>query len=132
MSAFLVTPEHISEIVKYAQKKEFRYAYNSFTKKQIDCDPKNMVKLLAQANIDSLVNRYGDYRTCYVDFVNECLDSFSTLGRADLGSDGIINHARLITGMRPMLTGCTFILKIGLLKKWLQTQVSIGLMIKVG
>ena len=36
MSAFLVTPEHISEIVKYAKKKEFRYAYNCFTKEQID------------------------------------------------------------------------------------------------
>ena len=91
MSAFLVSPEHISEIVKYAKKKDFRYAYNCFTKEKIDCDPKNMVKLMAQANIDSLVNRYGDYLTCYVDFVNECLDSFSTLSRADLGSDDIYN-----------------------------------------
>lgn len=46
MSAFLVNSKHIAEIVKYAKKKEFRYAYNCFTKKQIDCDPKNMVKLL--------------------------------------------------------------------------------------
>tara|TARA_A100000172_G_C2977147_1_gene88061 strand:+ start:75 stop:503 length:429 start_codon:yes stop_codon:yes gene_type:complete len=91
VSAFLVSPEQISEIVKYAKKKDFRYAYNCFTKEKIDCDPKNMVKLMAQANINSLVNRYGDYRTCYVDFVNECLDSFSTVGRADLGSDDIYN-----------------------------------------
>ena len=91
MSAFLVTPEHISEIVKYAKKKEFRYAYNCFTKKQIDCDPKNMVKLLAQANIDSLVARYDYNPDEYADYVTECLDSFSTLGRADLGSNDIYN-----------------------------------------
>ena len=91
MSAFCVNPEQISEIVKYAKKKEFRYAYNCFTKEQIDCDPKNMVKLLAQANIDSLIARYGDDPKDYVDFVNECLDKSSTLGRADLGSDDIYN-----------------------------------------
>lgn len=91
MSAFLVTPEHISEIVKYAKKKEFRYAYNCFTKEQIDCEPKNMVKLLAQANIDSLIVRYGDNPKDYADFVNECLDSFLTPGKADLGSGDIYN-----------------------------------------
>ena len=91
MSAFCVNPEQISEIVKYAKKKEFRYAYNCFTKAQIDCDPKNMVKLMAQANIDSLVARYGDDPKDYSNYVDECLDSFSTLGRADLGSDDIYN-----------------------------------------
>tara|TARA_R100000329_G_C7513432_1_gene180881 strand:+ start:165 stop:593 length:429 start_codon:yes stop_codon:yes gene_type:complete len=91
MSAFLVTPEHISEIVKYAKKKEFRYAYNCFTKEQIDCDPKNIVKLLAQANIDSLIARYGDNPKDYADFVNKCLDSFLTAGKADLGSGDIYN-----------------------------------------
>ena len=91
MSAFLVTPEHISEIVKYAKKKEFRYAYNCFTKEQIDCDPKNIVKLLAQANIDSLIARYGDNPKDYADFVNKCLDSFLTPGKADLGSGDIYN-----------------------------------------
>ena len=91
MSAFCVNPEQISEIVKYAKKKEFRYAYNCFTKEQIDCDPKNMVKLMAQANIDSLVARYGDDPKDYSNYVDECLDSFSTLGRADLGSDDIYN-----------------------------------------
>ena len=91
MSAFLVNSKHISEIVKYAKKKEFRYAYNCFTKKQIDCNPKNMVKLLAQANIDSLVARYDDNPDEYADYVTECLDSFLTLGRADLGSNDIYN-----------------------------------------
>lgn len=91
MSAFLVTPEHISEIVKYAKKKEFIYAYNYFTKQEIDCDPKNMVKLMAQANIDSLIARYGDDPKDYSNYVDECLNSFSTLGRADLGSDDIYN-----------------------------------------
>ena len=91
MSAFLVTPEHISEIVKYAKKKEFIFAYNYFTKEEIDCDPKNMVKLMAQANIDSLIARYGDDPRDYSNYVDECLNSFSTLGRADLGSDDIYN-----------------------------------------
>jgi hypothetical protein len=91
MSAFLVTPEHISEIVKYAKKKEFTFAYNCFIKKHIDCDPKNIVKLLAQANIDSLVARYGDDPKDYANFVNKCLDSFSTIGHADLGSGDIYN-----------------------------------------
>ena len=91
MSAFCVNPEQISEIVKYAKKKEFIFAYNYFTKEQIDCDPKNMVKLMAQANIDSLVARYGDDPKDYSNYVDECLDSFSTLGRADLGSDDIYN-----------------------------------------
>ena len=91
MSAFCVNPEQISEIVKYAKKKEFRYAYNCFTKEQIDCDPKNMVKLLAQANIDSLGARYDYNPDEYADYVTECLDSFSTLGRADLGSNDIYN-----------------------------------------
>ena len=91
MSAFLVTPEHISEIVKYAKKKEFIFAYNYFTKEEIDCDPKNIVKLMAQANIDSLIARYGDDPKDYSNYVDECLNSFSTLGRADLGSDDIYN-----------------------------------------
>ena len=91
MSAFLVTPEHISEIVKYAKRKNFSHAYNCFTKEHIDCDPKNIVKLLAQANIDSLVARYGDDPKDYADFVNKCLDCFSTIGHADLGSGDIYN-----------------------------------------
>ena len=62
-----------------------------FTKEEIDCDPKNIVKLMAQANIDSLIARYGDDPKDYSNYVDECLNSFSTLGRADLGSDDIYN-----------------------------------------
>ena len=91
MSAFLVNPEHIAEIVKYAENKKFSHAYNCFTKEHIDCDPKNIVKLLAQANIDSLIARYGDNPKDYADFVNECLNSFLTPGKADLGSGDIYN-----------------------------------------
>ena len=91
MSAFLVNSKHIAEIVKYAKNKGFNHAYNCFTKEKIDCEPKNMVKLLAQANIDSLVARYDYDPDEYADYVTECLDSFSTLGRADLGSDDIYN-----------------------------------------
>lgn len=91
MSAFLVNSKHISEIVKYAMNNNFNNTYNCFTKEKIDCDPKNMVKLLAQANIDSLVARYNYNPSDFASHVDECLDSFSTLGRADLGSDDIYN-----------------------------------------
>mgnify|MGYP003149422741 FL=1 len=103
MSAFLVEPKHIAEIVKYAHNKKFGFAYNCFNKEKIDCDPKNMVKLLAQANIDSLVARYGEDPKDYADYVNECLDllKYATdgigislltgVGYCDLGSDDIYN-----------------------------------------
>jgi len=103
MSAFLVNPNHIAEIVKYAENWKLNHAYNCFTKKPIECDPKNMVKLLAQANIDSLVARYGDDPNDYAHYVDECLDllKYSTkgggvslltgVGYCCLGSDDIYN-----------------------------------------
>ena len=103
MSAFLVKPQHITEIVKYAENRRFDHAYNCFTKEKIDCDPKNMVKLLAQANIDSLVARYDDNPNEYADYVTECLSllKYSTdgagvsllsdVGPCDLGADDIYN-----------------------------------------
>ena len=103
MSAFLVKPQHITEIVKYAENKKFDHAYNCFTKEMIDCDPKNMVKLLAQANIDSLVARYDDNADEYADYITECLSllKYSTdgagvsllsdVGCCDLGADDIYN-----------------------------------------
>ena len=75
MSAFLVEPQHIAEIVKWAKHDEkAKYAYNCFTKEQIDCEPKNMVRLLAQANIDSLIARYGDTEEDFEGYVQDCLD----------------------------------------------------------
>jgi hypothetical protein len=77
MSAFLVEPQQITEIVKWAcepSQGAVNYAYNCVTKEQISCEPKNMVKLLAQANIDSLVARYGDSEEDYVGYVQDCLD----------------------------------------------------------
>ena len=53
MSAFLVEPQHIAEIVKWANRDEMgNYAYNSFTKEKIDCEPKNMVRLLRFLKVD--------------------------------------------------------------------------------
>ena len=103
MSAFLVNSKHIAEIVKYAKNKGFNHAYNCFTKEKIDCEPKNMVKLLAQANIDSLVARYDYDPDEYADYVTECLSllKYSTdgagvsllsgVGPCDLGADDIYN-----------------------------------------
>ena len=84
MSAFLVNPEHITEVVKWAENKNFSYAYNCITKKPIDCDPKNMVVIMAQANIDSLIARYGDTwpKEDFENYVEACLKNlkYSTDG----------------------------------------------------
>ena len=58
MSAYLVEPQHMTEIVKWAsnpQQGNLSHVYNQITKKEIDCDAKQMVMTLAQANMDSLL-----------------------------------------------------------------------------
>ena len=61
MSAYLVSPQHIVEIVKWAknrQQGDLSHVYNQITKKEIDCWYENL--LLSLANIESLVARYGE------------------------------------------------------------------------
>ena len=103
MSAFLVNPNHVAEIVKFASNERLDYAYNCFTKERINCEPKNMVKLLAQANIDSLVARYGEDPNDYAGYVDQCLENlpYATdgvgvslldgVGYCQLGADDIYN-----------------------------------------
>ena len=95
MSAYLVEPQHINEIVKWAsspQQGDVSYCYNLVTKEQIDCDPKKMVETLAQANMNSLVARYDDaFNDSFVGFIDECLDTlkYSTDGISVSLLDGV-------------------------------------------
>ena len=73
MSAFLVNANHIAEIVKFAENNRFNHAYNCATQTPIDTDPKKLVALLAQANIDSLVARYGEDPKDFDGFIEKCL-----------------------------------------------------------
>ena len=111
MSAYLVEPQHITEIVKWAsnpQQGGVDYCYNLVTKEQIDCDPKQMVMTLAQANIDSLVARYEDDPNKHQSIFQDCLDilQYSTdgasvslltgIGSCDLKADDIYNMVRCL------------------------------------
>jgi hypothetical protein len=111
MSAYLVEPQHITEIVKWAsnpQQGGVDYCYNLVTKEQIDCDPKQMVMTLAQANIDSLVARYEDDPNKHQSIFQDCLDilQYSTdgasvslltgVGSCDLKADDIYNMVQCL------------------------------------
>ena len=111
MSAYLVSPQHIVEIVKWAkcpQQGDLSHVYNQITKKEIDCDAKQMVIILAQANIDSLVARYKDDQNEYQSIFQDCLDilKYSTdgvsvsllsgIGSCDLNADDIYNMVRCL------------------------------------
>lgn len=111
MSAYLVEPQHITEIVKWAsnpQQGGVSHCYNLITKEQIDCDPKQMVMTLAQANIDSLVARYEDDPNKHQSIFQDCLDilQYSTdgasvslltgVGSCDLKADDIYNMVRCL------------------------------------
>lgn len=111
MSAYLVEPQHITEIVKWAsnpQQGGVSHCYNLITKEQIDCDPKQMVMTLAQANIDSLVARYEDDPNKHQNIFQDCLDilQYSTdgasvslltgVGSCDLKADDIYNMVRCL------------------------------------
>jgi len=103
MSAYLVNANHIAEIVKFAQNNKFDHAYNCATQTSIDTDPKKLVALLAQANIDSLVARYDENPSNFDGFIEQCLsnlkystDGFSQsllsgVGCCQLGADDIYN-----------------------------------------
>jgi hypothetical protein len=111
MSAYLVSPQHIVEIVKWAkcpQQGDLSHVYNQITKKEIDCDAEQMVIILAQANIDSLVARYKDDQNEYQSIFQDCLDilKYSTdgvsvsllsgIGSCDLNADDIYNMVRCL------------------------------------
>ena len=103
MSARLVNADHIAEIVKFAHNNKFDHAYNCVTQTPIDTDPKKLVALLAQANIDSLVARYDENPSDFDGFIDECLANLkystdgvsqsllSGVGCCQLGADDVYN-----------------------------------------
>ena len=92
MSAYLVAPEQISEMVKWAVSRRHKtYIYNLFTKKEIDSDPENLVKILAKANVDSINARYNEQDNS-ADFVADCLAELNTGPRSLVGKSYMPNH----------------------------------------
>ena len=113
MSAYLVSPQHITEIVKWAknrQQGDLSHVYNQITKKEIDCWYENLLEILSLANIESLVARYGEQAEVeYEGFVDKCKSilKYSTdgvhlnrcthgLGSCDLKADDIYNMVRCL------------------------------------
>ena len=76
MSAYLVEPQHMTEIVKWAsnpQQGNLSHVYNQITKKEIDCDAESLIEILSLANIQSLVARYGEQAEVeYEGYVDKC------------------------------------------------------------
>jgi hypothetical protein len=79
MSAYLVKPEHIGELIKWIKSpRKHMNGYNIYTKEEMDTSAEGLVKTLAKANIDSLVSRYGDNSEEYKEFSEECLKDLKT------------------------------------------------------
>ena len=113
MSAYLVSPQHITEIVKWAknrQQGDLSHVYNQITKQEIDCDAESLIEILSLANIQSLVARYGwnQSEVEYEGFVDKCKSilKYSTdgvsmslldgVGCCDLKADDIYNMVRCL------------------------------------
>ena len=113
MSAYLVSPQHIVEITKWAKSSHqgnLDCIYNQITKQKIDCDAESLIEILSLANIQSLVARYGEKAEVeYEGFVDKCKSilKYSTdgvhlnrcthgLGSCDLKADDIYNMVRCL------------------------------------
>jgi hypothetical protein len=112
MSAYLVEPQHMTEIVKWAsspQKGNLSHVYNQITKKEIDCDAESLIEILSLANIQSLVARYGEQAEVeYEGYVDKCKSilKYSTdgasvslltgVGSCDLKAEDIYNMVRCL------------------------------------
>ena len=112
MSAYLVEPQHITEIVKWAsnpQQGNLSHVYNQITKKEIDCDAESLIEILSLANIQSLVARYGEQAEVeYEGYVDKCKSilKYSTdgasvslltgVGSCDLKAEDIYNMVRCL------------------------------------
>jgi len=114
MSAYLVSPQHIVEIVKWAkcpQQGDLSHVYNQITRKEIDCDAESLIEILSLANINSLVARYGEKAEVdfeYEGYVDKCksilkystdgvaVSLLSGVGSCDLNADDIYNMVRCL------------------------------------
>ena len=114
MSAYLVSPQYIVEIVKWAkcpQQGDLSHVYNQITRKEIDCDAESLIEILSLANINSLVARYGEKAEVdfeYEGYVDKCksilkystdgvaVSLLSGVGSCDLNADDIYNMVRCL------------------------------------
>lgn len=113
MSAYLVSPQHIVEITKWAkcpQQGDLSHVYNPITKKEIDCWHESLIETLSLANIQSLVARYGwnQSEVEYEGFVDKCksilkystdgvsVSLLSGIGSCDLNADDIYNMVKCL------------------------------------
>ena len=114
MSAYLVSPQHIVEITKWAkcpQQGDLSHVYNQITRKEIDCDAESLIEILSLANINSLVARYGEKAEVdfeYEGYVDKCksilkystdgvaVSLLSGVGSCDLNADDIYNMVRCL------------------------------------
>jgi len=114
VSAYLVSPQHITEIVKWAkcpQQGDLSHVYNQITRKEIDCDAESLIEILSLANIQSLVARYGEKAEVdfeYEGYVDKCksilkystdgvaVSLLSGVGSCDLNADDIYNMVRCL------------------------------------
>ena len=113
MSAYLVSPQHIVEITKWAkcpQQGDLSHVYNPITKKEIDCWHESLIETLSLANIQSIVARYGwnQSEVEYEGFVDKCksilkystdgvsVSLLSGIGSCDLNADDIYNMVKCL------------------------------------
>jgi len=113
VSAYLVSPQHIVEITKWAkcpQQGDLSHVYNPITKKEIDCWHESLIETLSLANIQSIVARYGwnQSEVEYEGFVDKCksilkystdgvsVSLLSGIGSCDLNADDIYNMVKCL------------------------------------
>tara|TARA_R110000751_G_scaffold95084_2_gene185647 strand:+ start:191 stop:658 length:468 start_codon:yes stop_codon:yes gene_type:complete len=100
MSAYLVSPEHIAEIARFAYKpSQFGFnPYNLVAKQKIDLDGSvDLARLLLQANVDSLQARYYDHGPVaggflqYEEDITNYFDDIDFAGNKILSPESIYN-----------------------------------------
>jgi len=94
MSAYLVSPEHITNLAAWATHPQRRsYFYNIAKQRPIDADNRMLItRTLAEANLASVAERYGsDDSMCQAGFVDECVAVSKTSQNLNLSYADIYN-----------------------------------------
>jgi hypothetical protein len=94
MSAYLVSPEHITNLAAWATHPQRRsYFYNIAKQRPIDADNRMLIThMLAAANLASVAARYGsDDSMCQAGYVDECVAISTTSQNHNLSPADIYN-----------------------------------------